>query len=111
MKQKNYPVVVCGHKAAATVEVFWNKATVSYKFSNRKGQKVIITHLADPEDIWVWIDEYPTYTAIRFQISTATFSTERSAIRALITLIDTVDYSVNFEADMELVTKELLSVL
>lgn len=109
MKQKNYPITVCGHKAAATVElVAWNVATISFKFPHRKGQKVVITHLEDG-DI-VWMDEYPTYTAIRFQISTCNFSSAKSAIHFCKTLIDTVNYAVNFDAKEELVTKELLAI-
>lgn len=109
MKQKNYPVKVCGHNAAATVEVFWNKATISFKFSHRKGQKVIITHLEDEDK--VWIDEYPTYTAIRFfSLDTCDFPSERSAINFCKGLIDTVDYAVNFDAKEELVTKELMAI-
>ena len=109
MKQKHYPVKVCGHKAAATVQlVAWNLATISFKFSHRKGQKVIITHLEDEDR--VWLDEYPTYTAIRFQIDTCNFQSERSAVSFCRTLIDTVDYAVNFDAKEDLVTKELLSI-
>lgn len=109
MKKKNYPVTVCGHKAAATVELFWRTAVISFKFSHRKGQKVIITHLEDPDK--VWIDEYPDYTAIRFQILPANFYGEQDAVRFCSTLIDTVDYAVNFDAKVELITKELLTVL
>lgn len=109
MKQKNYPIVVCGHIAAVTVDMIsWNMAKISFKFKHRVGQSVKITHLEDPES--VVIDEYRNYTAIRFIVGTQNFRNERSAIQFCKSLIDTVDYYVNFNSQMPLVVKELLAI-
>lgn len=105
---KHYPIYVAGIKATACVESGWNWAVVSIKFSHRKGQKMTITHEKTNN---VWIDEYPTYTAIRFQVTPHNYCDERHAIGCCKTLIRSVAKSINFNADMSLVTKELLTIL
>lgn len=110
MKQKHYPIRVCGHKAVYTVEITsWNTARISFKFNHRRGQTVKITHLEDPE--LVDIKDSLDYTVIQFWVNTSKFSSQESAAQFCKTLIDTVDYAVNFEAKEELITKELLIIL
>ena len=108
-KQKHHPITVCGHKAVYTVEIIgWNSAKISFKFKHRRGQKVVITHLED-EDL-VKINNCIDYTVIKFFVNTSKFSTMYNAVEFCKTLIDTVDYVVNFDAKETLVTKELLSL-
>lgn len=111
MKQKNYPVIICGHKAAMTVELFWNQALISVKFSHRKGEKLGIDLLQSQEVECIYIDEYPSYTAVRFRISTSSFQFKEDAIEHIARLFAKVYFYVNFDADMHLVTKELLTIL
>lgn len=115
MKQKHYPITVCGHKAVYTVELTgFNMAKISFKFNHRRGQTVVITHLED-EDL-VDIHDCPDYTIIAFHVNTSDVKHTGSYGQEIMVnrckgLIDTVDYAVNFEAKEELVTKELLIVL
>lgn len=105
---KHYPIVVAGIKATACVITGWNWATISIKFSHRKGQNITISHNGGNN---VWIDEYPTYTAIRFQVTQHSYADERHAIKCCAECIKSVSYHINFDADMSLVTKELLTIL
>lgn len=110
MKTKHYPITVCGHKAVYTVEITaWNHAKITFKFNHRRGQTVKITHLEDDE--LVDIHDYRDYTTISFWVNTSKFCCQSDAVYFCKTLIDTVDYAVNFEAKELLVTKELLIVL
>lgn len=105
-RQKHYFIKVCGHKAVYTVEIIgWNSAKITFKFKHRRGQKVVITHLED--DDLVEIHNCIDYTTIRFFVNTSKFSTMYNAVEFCKTLIDTVNYAVNFEAKEHLVTKEL----
>lgn len=110
MKQKHYPITVCGHKAVYTVELTsWNTAKITFKFNHRRGQTVKITHLEDPE--LVDIKDSLDFTVIQFWVNTANFKDKDDAVYFCKTLIDTVNYAVNLEAKEELVTKELFLIL
>lgn len=109
MKQKHYPITVCGHKAVYTVEIIgWNRAKISFKFKHRRGQTVKITHLEDED--FAEISHGIDYTVLQCFVDTSRFSSENSAVCFCKTIIDTVDYAVNFESKEDLVTKELLSL-
>lgn len=104
---KHYPIIAAGIKASACVETGWEWAVVSIKISHRKGQSVTVSHTGDN----VWIDEYPTYTAVRFQTKQNLYMDARHAIQCCAECIKSVTYHVNFEASTELVSKELLTIL
>lgn len=111
---KHYPVIVAGIKAAASVELFWNYATVSIKISHRKGQIVNyeIDETVIPEGITnVWMDNYPTYTAIRFEVQTKNFRNAKHAILDCARCIGEITKSINFDVSQKLVAKELLIAL
>lgn len=105
---KHYPIIVAGIKAAACVVTGWSWATVSIKFSHRKGQNITITHNGGKN---VWIDNYPTYTAIRFQITQHSYANALHAITCCAESIKSVSYHINFDADSSLISKELLTIL
>lgn len=105
-KKKHYPITICGHKAVYTVEIIgWNSAKITFKFKHRRGQKVVITHLEDED--FMQIDNCIDYTTVKCFVNTSKFSTPDNAVYFCKTLIDTVDYAINFDAGEHLVTKEL----
>lgn len=108
---KHYPITVAGEKAAACVETGWEWATISIKFSHRKGQSVRIDYSENNLVSNVWIDEYPTYTAIRFQTKQQYWSEPKHAIQYCADMITNISRSINFDADETLITKELLIIL
>lgn len=108
---KHYPISVAGETAAACVETGWEWATISIKFSHRKGQSVRIGHSESNLVSNVWIDEYPTYTAIRFNTKQQYWNSPVYAIQYCADMITNVSRSINFETDEALVTKELLIIL
>lgn len=112
---KHYPVLAGGLKASACVVAHWRTATVSVKVSHRMGQSVIFetkeTKSLNGSKVYVWTDDYPTYTAIRFEIPTAPFQNERIAALWAAAQITKVIKSINFEASQDFVSKELLIVL
>lgn len=111
---KHYPIMVAGIKATACVELHWNTATVSVKIAHRKGQVVKFDLNNEPKanaTINSWVDEYPEYTAIRFEVRTQYFSCGREAISYYASLISGVHKCVNFEANSSLISKELLIIL
>lgn len=108
---KHYPITVAGEKAAACVETGWEWATVSIKFSHRKGQSVRIDYSEDNLIRNIWIDKYPTYTAVRFETKQQYYHNAAHAIHHCAALVNSVNRSINFDADVVLITKELLSIL
>jgi hypothetical protein len=109
---KHYPILVAGRKAAASVELCWNIAVVSIKIAHRKGKLLKISmHDKCGYINAQYIDNYDTYTAIRFAISTSDFITERYAIKYCVDCIDDISEYINFEANANLVSKELLNTL
>lgn len=109
---KHYPIIVAGEKAAACVETGWNWATISLKFSHRKGQKVNFAYYElSPIIKSIWVDEYPTYTALRFNTRQGYFRSPQDAIAYCANLVESVNRSINFKEKDDLITKELLIVL
>ena len=111
---KHYPLTVAGEKAAACVELHWSTATVSIKFSHRKGQVVKIdpSDIADSNAFWhKWVDEYLDYTVVRFEVKTHYFNSPLHAIEYCADCISRVRKFVNFDANQELVSKELRIIL
>ena len=112
MRSKHYAAVVAGVKAAAYIEYGWNYATVSILVSHREGQCVTAEWVEnDPRVKGVSVDEYPTYTAIRFYVKMECFICPGTAIEECEKLILSVNKHVNLEASDALVTKELLAIL
>lgn len=112
---KHYPVLAGGYKASACVENHWNTATVSVKVSHRKGQSIAFKireiYPLNGTHVHVWIDNYPTYSAVRFEVPTAPFHSELIAAIWAAFQITEVIKCVNFEASEKLVSKELLTLL
>lgn len=112
---KHYSVLAGGLKASACVVAHWRTATVSVKVSHRMGQSVTFeTKEIAPLNgsrVYVWVDNYPTYTAIRFEIPTAPFHDEFMAALWAAAQITKATKSINFEACQDFVTKELLIAL
>lgn len=108
---KHYPVIVCGIKAAACVEIHWNTATVSIKISHRKGQKMTAKAYKAPGVKCQWEDDYPTYLAVRFSVNTANFLSAQTCAELCALAVYEVNRSINFNAPQELVTRELLHTL
>lgn len=109
---KHYPIMVAGEKATACVKIHWNTATVSVKFSHRKGQEVKFGLSEESSNvISVWEEHYDTYSAVRFEIKTAGFYGPREAISYCTSLIKSVQRYVNFSSNPDLVTKELYIIL
>lgn len=108
---KHYPITVAGEKAAACVETGWEWAVVTLKFSHRKGQKVSFTYSDSSKVSNIWVDEYPNYTALRFQTRQSHWQSALYAIMHCADLVSSVIKSVNMDADDSFVTKELLIIL
>lgn len=108
---KHYPIIVADEKAAACVKTGWEWAVVSLKFSHRKGQKVSFTYCESDLVSNIWIDEYPNYTAIRFQTKQQYWMGDREAISYCASMVKEVIKSINFEASQDFISKELLIVL
>ena len=104
---KHYPIVVAGEKAAACVETGWEWAVVSLKFSHRKGQKVNFTYCESDLVSNIWIDEYPNYTAIRFQTKQQYWEGAREVV--LKSIEECIDRNISDWARIKASIKEALS--
>lgn len=110
MKQKHYPVKVCGHKAVGTVELTWNYAKVCIKIPHRRGQSISIATGV----YWARVDvfQYLDYTTVQFWVKQSDFWCASEAVADCAAAIIKADKHVNLESDnMNLVTKELLMIM
>lgn len=111
---KHYPITVAGKKAAATcVTIGWTAAKVSIKFSHRVGQAVKVAFINTPHDcipLGVHIYNTRTNTVVEFTVYTKNYFSELDAVNSCAQCITEVYKHVNFNADSEFVTKELLNV-
>lgn len=108
---KHYPITVLNIKASACVESTWNYSTISIKIPHRKGQKVKIIINSNPGIYPPSVDDYPTYTAIRFLVENTKYIGKSYAIQSCINSIQHVYKYINMEASDALITKELLNIL
>lgn len=108
---KHYPITVDGIKASACIASGWEWATISIKVSHRKGQRVILNHTDSNLVSHIWVDEYPTYTAIRFSTKQNHWNRGLEALKYCASLIQSISVCIDFNAEEALITKELLTIL
>lgn len=106
---KHYPIVTAGCKAAASLDFGLSWAVLSIKITHRKGEVVSVKFKHNPG--MCWIEEFPTYTAIRIDVWTKRYySAKQAAVVEAANIIE-VNKHINFNASEEFITKELYNRL
>ena len=110
---KNYPCVIAGCKAAMCFySESYNDILIGFKVSHRKGQSIKV-RLTD-ESNWkctINVQDYPTYVRIVCHVKANDIPNIFHAIQHCKEQIVVIHKCVNFDANMDLVTKELLNIL
>ena len=109
---KHYPTkTLFGESASCCIDVRWKTITVSVKFPHRKGQLVDVEYIESNLVDNIWIDEYPTFTAVRFETKQQYFNSPKHACQYCTDLVTSVTRYVNFDSKDDLVSKDLLIIL
>ena len=109
---KHYPTkTLFKESASCCIDIRWEAITVSVKFPHRKGQSVNVEYIESNLVDNIYVDEYPTYTAVRFVTKQQYFRGPKHACEYCTGLVTSVTRHVNFDSKEVLVSKELLSIL
>lgn len=109
----HYPCEIAGTKVSFSInEVEFGAAIIVIKVPHRKGQLVNIELVDNDYRLCsIAIEDSPKYTRIICRADAYNFLSLNEAIRYCKAQISGIHKYVNFDAKMDLVTKELLNIL